>query len=121
MQSTSNKGERLMRRPAVEDATGLPEGTLYQFIAEGRFPKPIKISARRRMARKRSAGLDTRQDRRGGPMTKKRKKRESSPTIFDPRQIDLIESIADRNKREGFALLDAAIAEALGLSEVRKT
>jgi prophage regulatory protein len=38
--------ERFMRRPAVELATGLPRATIYQYVQEGRFPKPIKISPR---------------------------------------------------------------------------
>ncbi|GIK49269.1 MAG: AlpA family phage regulatory protein [Hyphomonadaceae bacterium] len=38
--------ESLMRRPAVLAATGLSKSSLYAMIAEGRFPAPLKISAR---------------------------------------------------------------------------
>jgi prophage regulatory protein len=39
-------GPRFLRRKAVEQTTGLSRSTLYQYISEGRFPRPIKISAR---------------------------------------------------------------------------
>jgi len=35
--------ERFLRRAAVESATGLPRSTIYDMIADGRFPKPVKI------------------------------------------------------------------------------
>jgi predicted DNA-binding transcriptional regulator AlpA len=34
---------RFMRRRAVEHATGLPRGTLWQYVSEGRFPKPLHL------------------------------------------------------------------------------
>lgn len=36
----------ILRRPAVENATGLSRSTLYQMISEGDFPKPIKLGKR---------------------------------------------------------------------------
>jgi prophage regulatory protein len=39
-------GPRFMRRVEVQHVTGLPRGTIYQYLAAGRFPKPIKISGR---------------------------------------------------------------------------
>lgn len=36
-----------LRRHDVERITGLPTSSLYQEMAEGRFPKPIKLSNRR--------------------------------------------------------------------------
>lgn len=37
---------RIFRRPAVQDMTGLSRSTLYAMIAEGRFPAPVKLSMR---------------------------------------------------------------------------
>ena len=37
---------RYLRRPAVEDLTGLSRSTIYQMMAEGRFPRPIKITGK---------------------------------------------------------------------------
>jgi prophage regulatory protein len=37
---------RIMRQPEVCYATGLPKSTLYYLIAEGRFPKPMKLGLR---------------------------------------------------------------------------
>lgn len=39
--------KRFLRRPQVEEMTGLPESSLYAEMAKGAFPKPIKISANR--------------------------------------------------------------------------
>lgn len=36
--------QRILRRDEVERATGLPRSTLYAFMSQGRFPRPIKIS-----------------------------------------------------------------------------
>lgn len=36
---------RFLRRQQVQDATGLGKSTLWKKIAEGTFPKPIKVSA----------------------------------------------------------------------------
>lgn len=37
---------KILRRPAVEAMTGLSRSTLYQMMAEGRFPKPLRIGKR---------------------------------------------------------------------------
>lgn len=36
----------LMRRPAVEAATGLSKSGLYKMIGEGRFPAPRRVGVR---------------------------------------------------------------------------
>lgn len=38
--------EKHLRRPAVEEITGLSRSTIYDLMAKGLFPKPIKISTR---------------------------------------------------------------------------
>ena len=38
--------QRILRRPAVENLTGIPRSTLYAKIAVGDFPAPIKIGQR---------------------------------------------------------------------------
>ena len=38
--------DRILRRPAVEDATGLSRSTLYDMIASGTFPKPMRLGER---------------------------------------------------------------------------
>ncbi|MDO5675599.1 MAG: AlpA family transcriptional regulator [bacterium] len=37
---------RLLRRPEVLSRTGMANSTLYAAMAQGRFPKPVKIGAR---------------------------------------------------------------------------
>jgi prophage regulatory protein len=34
---------KALRKKAVLEATGLPNSTLYEQIAKGRFPRPVKI------------------------------------------------------------------------------
>ena len=38
--------DRLLRRPEVETLTGLARATIYQKMALGDFPRPIKIGKR---------------------------------------------------------------------------
>lgn len=38
--------DKILRRPKVEDLTGLSRSTLYAMIAEGTFPKPIRLGKR---------------------------------------------------------------------------
>lgn len=38
--------ETFLRRSAVEQITGLRRSSIYKFIDEGRFPKPIRIGPR---------------------------------------------------------------------------
>lgn len=37
---------RIFRRPDVETMTGLSRSTLYAMMAEGTFPKPVKLGKR---------------------------------------------------------------------------
>lgn len=36
----------ILRRPEVEQTTGLSRSTIYAMIAEGTFPKPVKLGKR---------------------------------------------------------------------------
>ena len=36
----------VLRREEVERVTGLPRSTIYDYMAAGTFPKPIKLGAR---------------------------------------------------------------------------
>jgi len=36
----------ILRRPQVEARTGLSRSTIYERIARGEFPRPVKIGAR---------------------------------------------------------------------------
>lgn len=38
--------ERLIRRPEVESIVGLKRSMIYRLMREGRFPTPVKLSAR---------------------------------------------------------------------------
>lgn len=38
--------EKYLRRPAVEQLTGLSRTTLYRLMSEGMFPRPVKIGGR---------------------------------------------------------------------------
>lgn len=38
--------EKSYRRPAVEDITGLSRSSIYDMMARGDFPKPIRIGRR---------------------------------------------------------------------------
>lgn len=38
--------ETLQRKPIVLSRTGLANSTLYYFISEGTFPKPVKLGKR---------------------------------------------------------------------------
>lgn len=38
--------QNILRRNEVERVTGLPRSTLYDKIASGEFPKPIRLGAR---------------------------------------------------------------------------
>ena len=38
--------DRLLRRPEVEKLTGLARATIYQKMATGDFPRPVKIGVR---------------------------------------------------------------------------
>lgn len=36
----------ILRRPDVERVTGLPRSSIYERMAEGKFPKPVKLGDR---------------------------------------------------------------------------
>ena len=38
--------DRILRRPEVEQWTGLSRSTIYAMMAEGAFPKPVKLGKR---------------------------------------------------------------------------
>jgi prophage regulatory protein len=38
--------EKILRRPAVQEITSLPTSTLYSKMADGTFPKPLKLGKR---------------------------------------------------------------------------
>ena len=38
---------QILRRPQVQARTGIPRATMYELMAEGKFPKPIQIAGRR--------------------------------------------------------------------------
>lgn len=38
--------ERIFRRPDVEQLVGLSRSTLYAMMAEGTFPKPLRLGKR---------------------------------------------------------------------------
>ncbi len=38
--------QKFLRRPEVEQVTGLPRSSIYERIAAGRFPKPIPLDGR---------------------------------------------------------------------------
>jgi prophage regulatory protein len=42
----SGTPQRILRRVEVERATGLPRATIYDKIAKGMFPRPIKLGIR---------------------------------------------------------------------------
>ena len=44
--STREPIRRILRRPAVTAATGIPPSTLYRLIRDGRFPRPIPLGSR---------------------------------------------------------------------------
>jgi prophage regulatory protein len=41
-----NSTERILRRPEVEHRTGLSRSGIYELLANGEFPKPIKLGSR---------------------------------------------------------------------------
>lgn len=38
--------DRLVRLPKVESMTGCKKSTIYLMLGQGRFPKPVRLSAR---------------------------------------------------------------------------
>jgi prophage regulatory protein len=46
MHTTISKEPTILRRPQVQQRTGLSRSTLYQYIKEGRFPAPLCLGPR---------------------------------------------------------------------------
>lgn len=46
MANTNQEKLSILRRKQVEDKTGLSRSTIYLYIQEGNFPKPINLGAR---------------------------------------------------------------------------
>lgn len=38
--------EKHLRRPAVEEATGLKRSAIYDLMSKGKFPRPIKLTGK---------------------------------------------------------------------------
>lgn len=38
--------QSLIRLPVVQERTGLSRSTIYAFVSQGRFPKPVHLGAR---------------------------------------------------------------------------
>ena len=38
--------DRHLRRPAVEDMTGLSRSTIYDLMAKGAFPRPVRLTGK---------------------------------------------------------------------------
>lgn len=38
--------EKILRRPAVQDRTGLSRSTIYAMMSTGAFPKPVSLGMR---------------------------------------------------------------------------
>ena len=55
---------RVLRLPRVQTRTGLARSTIYVRVADGSFPQPIRLGARRRLDPVRSGCVDPRTDRR---------------------------------------------------------
>jgi len=37
---------RILRLPMVSELTGLPKSTLYHYIKQAKFPRPVKLGVR---------------------------------------------------------------------------
>ena len=46
MSKTNQEKHSILRRRQVEDRTGLSRSTIYLYIQEGTFPKPINLGTR---------------------------------------------------------------------------
>jgi len=46
MSFTTTPTPAILRRPQVERRTGLSRSTLYQYIQDGHFPKPLQLGPR---------------------------------------------------------------------------
>lgn len=46
MQQTTRHEFAILRRPQVQQRTGLSRSTLYQYMKDGDFPKPVQLGFR---------------------------------------------------------------------------
>jgi len=46
MNTNTNQNIRILRKAQVKAMTGLPNSTMYKYIAEGTFPKQIRLGVR---------------------------------------------------------------------------
>ena len=40
------RADKILRRPAVEERVGLSRSSIYAMIAEGTFPRPVRLGRR---------------------------------------------------------------------------
>lgn len=38
--------DKHLRRPAVQEATGLSRSAIYELMARGKFPRPVKLTGK---------------------------------------------------------------------------
>ncbi|MFQ6755323.1 AlpA family transcriptional regulator [Cereibacter sphaeroides] len=38
--------DKHLRRPAVEEATGLSRSAIYELMSKGQFPRPVKLTGK---------------------------------------------------------------------------
>lgn len=46
MQGFADMAQKHLRRPEVEALTGLSRTTIYDLMAKGRFPRPVKLTGK---------------------------------------------------------------------------
>lgn len=46
MQRKAEMVEKVLRRPAVQEATSLSRSTIYDLMSKGKFPRPIKLTGK---------------------------------------------------------------------------
>lgn len=46
MHETATGNHRILRLAAVRDRTGLSTSTIYQYMTDGKFPRPIPLGGR---------------------------------------------------------------------------
>lgn len=42
----SNRHQKVLRLPTVQDRVGLSRSAIYEMMNQGRFPKPVRLSAK---------------------------------------------------------------------------
>lgn len=46
MQENTDMADKHLRRPAVEELTGLSRTTIYVMMKRGEFPRPVKLTSK---------------------------------------------------------------------------